>query len=269
MRHRVARRAARACRPGGRSAPGPWPPAAVSLPVDIDDAVQLGPRGVAADHGCFAAWPLTKRDRRRSGVDSTCSHARQARQLERAPASHRLGGPDHDVAAHAPSVNCVSTMTSIASRKKLPMMTMATRRRDAADRQRRCAAAAARCCAAIMRSAGPMRSMPSALRAGRGGSAPGAGGRIASAGDRRTVAAIAWSVPSTAVATHDRRRGDQQPAARCGARSGEVEESAYSPVSMVPSQLAQHEPSTQPPATISAPASGSAARSRGSRSPAP
>ena len=95
------------------------------------------------------------------------------------------------------SVKLLSTITSIASRKKLPITTMATAaatptmpipvRRGRRSMLRR-----------IIRSAGLSRVRPR-RSATVGLNCPGADGRIASAGVSRTVARIADKVPATAV----------------------------------------------------------------------
>ena len=81
---------------------------------------------------------------------------------------------------------------------------------------------------------------------------PGADGRMASAGARRTVAPMALSVPSRAVVpVTPAPTRISQGAMRCS-NTGKKKNSAYNPVSMVPSQLPSATPSASPTTTITA-----------------
>jgi len=79
---------------------------------------------------------------------------------------------------------------------------------------------------------------------------PGDGGRIASAGARRTVAMMALSVPSTAVATvMPTLMAISHAGVTCG-KLGNWNDSAYSPVNSPPSQSPKGTPISKPMMTI-------------------
>ena len=73
---------------------------------------------------------------------------------------------------------------------------------------------------------------------------------MASAGASRTVAAMALSVPSTAVVTESTPPTTTSHGAMRCSKLGKRKNSAYSCVNIVPSALPSPSPSTKPTATI-------------------
>ena len=135
----------------------------------------------------------------------------------------------------------------MASRTKLPMMTMATAAATPAI-ESPVRSGRRSIVRTIMRRAGGMAWMP--RRSSRvGPKRPGAGGRMASAGGRRTVATMAFSVPTIAVARLMPPLVTSNQGAMRWSKAGKRKNSAYSAVNIVPRRSPMRTPSAMPNAT--------------------
>ena len=219
--------------------------------VDVDHAVQLRRGRRSRGSGCARAGGHgSKRDRRRSGRFDR-GHAGQPRQLaaraRRRPASavHTVTSPR--IAERELRVD--DDVDRVA--QEVAHHDDRHRRRDAADRERRCAAAGAPCCARSCAAPGRMPLDAEALEQ----RAPVAAGRRRAhrlgrrqphgGGDR-----VQRAEHRGGHARRQRWSTSSHGAMRCSKR-GKWKNSAYRPVSIVPSQSPSSTPSTSPTATIS------------------